>query len=358
MNYETNYIFYNYLDRDLLLWNWTNFKECDCKNADCSGSTTRYGISGSDCSNGNINGDIEFNHDNFLSCLSTGAGLGVGKFHFIYHLDHSGTMNLGSSFKDKGLVVNALKMDELTNGDSYQIFLSSGCHPADFHNSNGSCVAKNYLMHPNGGGVTFIGNTDVGWQSEATGQLQNFLDAVYSTTGYPSLGRYDIASVYQKVCTGTASQRWRLHLLSDPEMQVWTNVPDMFNVTVSPASSSSITVNTGVTGCTIALTSLDYGQSYFEVAHDVSSYTFSNVTVPCNLTVTKHNYIPYAACGTSVYYLTDQTVITNTVVENCGDISVDNVSVENGANLILDANGTTTINSNFEVQPGSELEIR
>jgi subtilisin family serine protease len=57
-------------------------------------------------------------------------------------------------------------------------------------------------------------------------------------------------------------------------------------------------------------------------------------------------------------YFTNQTVTTNTTVTSCDDIIVQNVTVTNGAKLTLDAAGTTTIGSNFEVQLGSQLEIK
>lgn len=121
------------------------------------------------CSNNGQNGDVELNRDNFLSCLSTGANLGVGKFHFIYHLDHSGPTGVSTSSRDKGQGVNKIDMDNLTNETSYQIFMSGGCHPANFAYD---CFAKHYLINTHGG-VAFIGNTDVGWQGEQY-QLKDF----------------------------------------------------------------------------------------------------------------------------------------------------------------------------------------
>lgn len=64
-----------------------------------------------------------------------------------------------------------------------------------------------------------------------------------------------------------------------------------------------------------------------------------------------------AICATPVNF-TDQTVTTNTNVSSCGDINVQNVNVQNGAKLTLDAAGTTTIEGDFEVQNGSELEVK
>ncbi|MDL2256772.1 hypothetical protein LJC06_01045 [Bacteroidales bacterium OttesenSCG-928-I14] len=51
--------------------------------------------------------------------------------------------------------------------------------------------------------------------------------------------------------------------------------------------------------------------------------------------------------------VTPDTTITN----YCGDINVQNVKVQNGAKLILDAAGEVNIISDFEVELGSEFEI-
>lgn len=56
---------------------------------------------------------------------------------------------------------------------------------------------------------------------------------------------------------------------------------------------------------------------------------------------------------------TNQTVTANTTVtNNCGDINVQNVKVQNGAKLILEAAGDANIISDFEVELGSESEIK
>jgi hypothetical protein len=55
---------------------------------------------------------------------------------------------------------------------------------------------------------------------------------------------------------------------------------------------------------------------------------------------------------------TNKIVTTNTTVTSCGDINVQNVKVQNGAKLILDAVGEVNIISDFEVELGSEFEIK
>ena len=56
---------------------------------------------------------------------------------------------------------------------------------------------------------------------------------------------------------------------------------------------------------------------------------------------------------------TNQIVTTNTTItNNCGNINVQNVKVQNGAKLILDAAGEVNIISDFDVDLGSEFEIK
>ena len=104
-----------------------------CDNANCSGDYHKYYSYGSkiysSCTQTTVNGDIELNRDNFLSCLNTGADLGVGKFHFIYHMDHSSNGSMNTSGQDKGESINELDIDNLTNGTSWQILMSGGCNP-------------------------------------------------------------------------------------------------------------------------------------------------------------------------------------------------------------------------------------
>ncbi len=62
-------------------------------------------------------------------------------------------------------------------------------------------------------------------------------------------------------------------------------------------------------------------------------------------------------CEMAVNFI-DQTVTADETIISCGDINVQNVTVTgNNVKLTLDAAGTTTISSDFEVVLGSELEV-
>ena len=67
------------------------------------------------------------------------------------------------------------------------------------------------------------------------------------------------------------------------------------------------------------------------------------------------NWIESFTCITN---FRDKIVTTNTTVTSCGDINIQYVKVQNGAKLTLDAAGEVNIISDFEVDLGSEFEIK
>jgi hypothetical protein len=59
-----------------------------------------------------------------------------------------------------------------------------------------------------------------------------------------------------------------------------------------------------------------------------------------------------------VVNFTNQTVNSDTTVKSCGDINVQDVNVTNNAKLKLDAPNVITIDANFSVPIGSQLQIK
>jgi hypothetical protein len=105
---------------------------------------------------------------------------------------------------------------------------------------------------------------------------------------------------------------------------------------------------------------------YFQVQPGVSSYTFTNVSKPYYLTITKHNYIPYQNVLTNVYiqnknlsstaYLKCQTVSAGYNVD--ANQTVGNVVIQNGANITFDATGDIILAAGFEVEVGATFEAK
>jgi hypothetical protein len=59
----------------------------------------------------------------------------------------------------------------------------------------------------------------------------------------------------------------------------------------------------------------------------------------------------------STDYIHDETINTDVTIEDC-NIDIDNVTIQNNANVIIDAETNLTIQKDFEVKVGSTLEIK
>lgn len=162
----------------------------------------------------------ELTKSNFLKALSTGQDT-IGKFHFVYHCDHSGPYSMGASLNVKGQSITSKDIKELALEQGfYQVILSTGCHPADFSTT---CIGKEFLMKPQAGAVAFMGNTDVGRSNE-----HYFLDEFYKTMfgntwdWESHLGNYWMRALNRIV---SYHEKSRFHILGDPTLAFWTEEP-------------------------------------------------------------------------------------------------------------------------------------
>lgn len=177
-----------------------------------------------------------------------------------------------------------------------------------------NCLSKAF-MNSTHGALAYLGSSRDGLRYTSQTQvpaigLSLLIDAYFFKnllTGYPTDAPYRFGAVaaYTKQMfvdnanlnetNGYRYLQFGINPLGDPEMPIYTSAPQNFSAAqISVASNGNVTVSTGgVDNCTIALTSIDNGQSYFEVAEDVSSYTFTGVNSRCYVTITKHNYRPY-----------------------------------------------------------------
>lgn len=291
-----------------------------------------------------------------------------------YHFLHMATHGLNTTWSmETGSSYSSTNASALQNANA-SIIATMACYTNAFDQTSDPCLSEAFIRNPNGACIAYWGSSRYGWGysnlSANLGPSFQYDAYFYSKlfNALPALDSYKLAAVtavakQQFVSSSSyyGSFRWlqyALNTVGDPEMPIFTENPLSFSNPTVSQNGTSVTVNTGgISGCTIALTSKENGESYFEVARNVSSYTFTGVTLPCNIVISKHNYIPFTGCSQVAVNFTDQTVTANTTVIGC-DVNVRNVTVTNGAKLTLDATGETVIESNFEVQLGSQLEIK
>lgn len=269
----------------------------------------------------------------------------------------------------------------LTNSTMQPIVFSIACWTGNIthtDNGGGTCTASHSEVFTNisNGAVAYLGATlgspttqnhtfdkqlynyafDVGTQNlgnvitEAKIRTMT-LHPDATSSGYPHNNATRIAKIYL--------------LCGDPSLEIWTDTPTQFTNVSITETGTSVTVNTGgVTDCNIIVCSMDYGETYFETAENVSSHTFTGVSKPYYVTVTKHNYVPYK-------YPTDVYVQNQTLANDCyisgrniyvgydvtNSISNGNVTIKNGANILFDAEQNFEIKNGFECELGGTFEV-
>lgn len=298
--------------------------------------------------------------DNFQSQLNN-------NYHFINILTHGTYYSLALE-DDIQYTIDSIKT--VTNA-SNSIFLSNSCYANAYDYSE--CIGEALIRNKNGC-ISMWGSSREGFIVNASyllgsvGYSSYFFHELFHTANN-NIGK--VASlVKNKMYNNTSVSRWlhfSMNLLGDPEMPIYTKTPSTFdNISISNSSTNVLVSTGGIDSCTIALTSKDSGQSYFEVVHNVGCATFSNVTLPYNVVISKHNFVPYQ-------YSCDNVYIQNLVIESDTIIQADNiyvgrnvnpnetqgdVIVNSNTNVIFDANNNSFIKNGFVIESGSTLSVQ
>ncbi len=246
-------------------------------------------------------GNEELTSASFLDALNNGGNSNYGHFHIVYHMDHSSPNGMGTSSLMKNQSINKFDVDRLSNGNYNQIVISGGCTPADITKD---CIAEHFLNNPNGGAVAFIGNTDVGWAYEYA-QFQRFCNELYKKTSALT-DRFDLSYLHIKANTvgktPVSAANCSLHLFGDPEMQVWTAIPQNLNVSITPNSirneKNTITVTISnlpsSQAATVCLQKKDEVYTVQTMQNGTQTFVVTpKTTGMLEVTVTAHNFRPF-----------------------------------------------------------------
>lgn len=263
------------------------------------------------------------------------------------------------------------------NNSNHTIIVTSACYTNAF-DSIPKCLSEAFTRNANSEIIAYFGCSRYGWHyndqysigpsSIVNGNLFThiFTD---SNNSFGEIVRKVKISMIPQCNSYNNVYRWLLFGLNpigDPEMPIFTSVPQKFtNVNIS-FTNGTLTVNTGVSDCKICVISdNDMGDSYFDVRSGISA-SFSNLNGEYSICITKKGYVPYIAkCGNTVYLqnesikgdyqiFSNQTFAGSNVTTNKPNGPIEIIK---GKTTIIGTNGVT-INNSFEVKSGASLEIR
>ena len=240
---------------------------------------------------------------NYSSNIKSKINAGVGYTNYTAHCSSSGWANPDFVTSD---------IANLTNEHKYGLWVGNCCQSCKFEVAE--CFGEAAIRASKKGAVGYIGASDNTYWSEdfywSVGFKTVSLNPPYNAN---NLGAYD-----------------RLFHTHGESPDKWCNTQGQLivggNLAVQQSTSS-------------------LKLYYWEIYHLMGDPS---------LTVTLRKPI---LCTSPIINFTNQTVNTNQIVTGCY-INVQNVTVTNNKKLTLDAIEETTITKDFEIQLGSELEIK
>lgn len=234
----------------------------------------------------------ELNKDNFLSAINSGTSQGFP--HIICHKDHGYMPYFGTSYESKHEGIYKKDLIESNDTSHFNIILSGSCNTTNFSTD---CIGENFLYANT---IAYIGNTDIGWRNE------HFLIRTFLQNLYTNNSLYNIGAIHLNLLRELTKSH-RLHLLGDPEMPIWTNVPQNLNVSITPndfiianfqsPTEFKIKVNNLPEGETAVACIMKDDELYrvIEISNtEEHSFWCTPLTAgTIHVTVTAHNFRPY-----------------------------------------------------------------
>jgi len=266
--------------------------------------------------------------------------------------------------------------------------------PWQYNFGDAPCLAEVFMRHtyngqPAGAIAAFGATISIGWQPPMTAQdesVNSTLDLSSPYTGGQSGILRTIAGVWlngtQKMLMQTNYNSLGMQsklddynswlVFGDPSLMIRTKTPQAMAVSHNPTvtyGASTFSVSCNVNGALVAISYTD-GNNEVQimgiatVSGGVANLTFTPIasTYPIKVTITGRDRVTYQGtvsvqqCTTTTNFM-NQIVTTNKTITGC-EIIVQNVTVQNNAKLTIDASNETKIEKDFEVQLGSELEIK
>jgi len=340
------------------------------------------------------------------SQISSRFNGGVGVANYCNHGNETAwKLNTGSS----SLSYANSQVNALTNAGKLPYIFSVACLNGRFTHSS-PCFAETWMRasqnsQPTGAIATLMATITIGWKPPMTAQDEFVnicmdLPSPYGGT-QPGIKRTFAGAAInatQKMLMvhGTDSKNtcdfdsWTV--FGDPTLMIRTKTPQAMTVLHSstvPLGANAFSVSCNVNGALVAMSYTDRNNEVHimktaTVSNGVANLTFTPISSahPIKVTVTSKDRVTYQGnvsivqCPTTNFTTptvsTNQTVTGSTInVQNVTvtngatltikavcNINVQNVTVKNNSKLILDADGEVNIIKDFDVQLGSQFEIK
>lgn len=234
-----------------------------------------------------------------------------------------------------------------------------------FPGSYDPCLSESLIRNPSSGVIAYLGSSRYGWgyggtdEKGGTSELGPSLQ--YESYFYKflfnnnfNIKNYGVLVSVAKssliaVCSIYGGYRWlqlSLNPVGDPEMPIFTEQPRIFEDIKFEQTIDTLSIQTGVEGCTICVMSAqDFGETFHQRFDYVNNISLTRFPVPYCACITKQGYIPV------IYYLSyipesNKWVIQNEKLSGKNSYKLENVELGSNISKELPV-GNVEINSGF-----------
>lgn len=304
---------------------------------------------------------INSNHYAFMSSLNHGSSTAIrvygpdsyGKRYFIWALEDS-------KYNFDTEIGNSL--DCMNNKNYPMIYYSLSCSTMPY-GYNGTSFAESFTTGEDYGGPVYIGNTNTVHANCSNETFGLFLSELRNANHKVGLAY----SLSKKGFDGSFFNRNRQdalahNLIGDPSIDVWTDEPQCFSDITVLRGDSTITITGLVVDSTIvAICGNRISDKLITKTVSDFSVTFNRVSANSNVTLYKHNYIPYfAPLLLQNVNLCSQYVIASDVTAGYSidsNRSYGNVIIPQDVEYEIEASGVVRLEDGFSVAKGATFAV-
>lgn len=240
------------------------------------------------------------------------------------------------------------------------------------------CLSEAFIRNPNSGVVAYLGGSrqGIGVSNSPTSMgtsirlTANFYKALFS--GESNKFGEMVAIAKSKFGSGATSKwvRFSVNPIGDPEMNIYTDVPQEFSNISYTWNNNVLEINTETPNCTITVTSEIHNDNYYFQTYKDTSTAFFNDLSEGNYTlcVTKKNYRPYILfLSTNNLYIQNEELKGNKNYAGKNVYAGSNVTnnassgeiiVKSGASVTIKALQNVILDKGFLCEKGAIFEIK
>ncbi|MCR4922073.1 MAG: hypothetical protein K5945_10295 [Bacteroidaceae bacterium] len=334
-----------------------------------SGNRVRFYDTNTDFSGGS---SYQLNKNNLKTQLSQG-------YPFVQMLSHGQVRYWrleGDTGDDQQLsspYVYSIDEGSTQTNNASTIITTIACWTNAFNDPDYTCLSESLINNPESGVIAYLGCSEEGFIDSTNYGSINFsnqYEAQYYSklfspnSGKKSFGKIVAEAKAQMINASLANFYYRwiqygLNPIGDPEMPIYTSTPQIFGNTNVTLNNNSISINTGVNGCTICIMSIDdFGESYYKVATGVNTATFNDINTDVSICITKQGYIPKTIEIRDILRIQNRVLTTDTDFYGREIYVGSNVNPSETSGPVIFNNGSYKIKGNKVIlHPGTKISI-